>query len=176
LAEANPAAYLPDLASSVNNLGNRLSEVGRREEALVPAEEAVTINRGLAEANPAAYLPGLAVALGNLAIRLSKVGRRQDALVPAEEAMIIYRGLAEADPAVYLPELAMSLWAIGRICATCDIQLETGLAAAEEAVVLYTELALRLPSVFERPWRAAQSTRAELLDALGRADEAAKGR
>jgi hypothetical protein len=40
LAEAAPDAYLPDLASSLNNLAIRLSEVGRRAEALAPATEA----------------------------------------------------------------------------------------------------------------------------------------
>ena len=47
----------PDLASSLNNLSNRLGEAGRREEALTAIEEAVTIRRGLAEANMAAYGP-----------------------------------------------------------------------------------------------------------------------
>jgi hypothetical protein len=47
-----------------------LSEVGRREEALVSAEEAVSIYRRLAEANPAAYLPSLARVLNNLVDRL----------------------------------------------------------------------------------------------------------
>jgi hypothetical protein len=56
----------------LNNLGTFFSEVGRREEALAPAEEAVTIYRCLAEANPAAYLPDLAMSLaaqGNDAAR-----------------------------------------------------------------------------------------------------------
>ena len=176
LAEANPAAYLPDLAASWNNLGIRLSGVGRREEALAPAEEAVTIYRGLAEANPAAYLPDLAAALSNFGIRLSEVGRGEEALAPGEEAATVYRGLAEANPAAYRPDLAQSLWAVGWICATRDTQSVTGLAAVEEAVGIYAELARRTPSVFEPNWRAAQSTRAELLDGLGRAEDAAKVR
>ena len=45
LAQANPAAYLPNLASALNNLGIRLNAVGRREEALAPTEEAVAIRR-----------------------------------------------------------------------------------------------------------------------------------
>jgi hypothetical protein len=32
LVEGSPGAYLPDLASSLNNLSNRLSELGRREQ------------------------------------------------------------------------------------------------------------------------------------------------
>ena len=42
-------------AGTLNNLGVRLAEAGRREEALGPGQEAVTLYRQLAEANPAAY-------------------------------------------------------------------------------------------------------------------------
>ena len=54
LAEANPDAYLPSLAMSLNNLGVRLSEVGQRQAALAPAQEAANTYRQLAEANPSA--------------------------------------------------------------------------------------------------------------------------
>ncbi|MEZ5382633.1 MAG: tetratricopeptide repeat protein [Microthrixaceae bacterium] len=37
---------------SLNNLGNRLSELGRRTEALEPTQEAVTLYRELAADNP----------------------------------------------------------------------------------------------------------------------------
>ena len=49
---ARPDAFLPDLATSLNNQSNRLSELGRREEALAAIEEAVTIRRELAAAQP----------------------------------------------------------------------------------------------------------------------------
>lgn len=55
----------------------RLANVGRREQALAAAEEAVRICRGLAEANPDAYRPDLAASLTNLGIRLSELGRRE---------------------------------------------------------------------------------------------------
>ena len=79
LAAANPAAYTPNLATSLNNYANLLSEVGRRDEALAPAEEAVTLRRTLAAANPAAYTPNLATSLNNYANRLAEVGRRDEA-------------------------------------------------------------------------------------------------
>ena len=60
LTEANPAAYLPNLAMSLNNVSIHLGEVGRREEGLAAVEESVTIRRRLVKANPAAYLPDLA--------------------------------------------------------------------------------------------------------------------
>jgi tetratricopeptide (TPR) repeat protein len=75
-----------NLAASLDNLAIRLAELGRRDEALAPAEEAVVIRRRLAEANPDAYLPGLAGSLNNLGGRLSGKGRREQALASAEEA------------------------------------------------------------------------------------------
>ena len=47
------------LAASLNNLSNRLADLGRPAEALAAIEEAVGIRRSLAEANPAASLPEL---------------------------------------------------------------------------------------------------------------------
>jgi tetratricopeptide (TPR) repeat protein len=57
-----------------------LSGIGRRDDALTPTQEAVTIYRALAENNPAAYLPDLAMSLNNLGNRLSDIGRHDDAL------------------------------------------------------------------------------------------------
>jgi tetratricopeptide (TPR) repeat protein len=50
----------------VNNLASGLSRLGRREEALVQAEEAVRIRRQLAEVLPEVFLPDLARSLGVL--------------------------------------------------------------------------------------------------------------
>ncbi|MBR4426054.1 MAG: tetratricopeptide repeat protein, partial [Oscillospiraceae bacterium] len=60
LAEANPAAYEPDLAGSCNNLGILLRATNRLPEAAERHREALAIYRRLAEANPAAYEPDLA--------------------------------------------------------------------------------------------------------------------
>ena len=54
--------------------------LGRREEALIPAQEATEINRQLAQSNPAAFLPDLAMSLNNLGSILSELGRREEAL------------------------------------------------------------------------------------------------
>ncbi|ERH23106.1 tetratricopeptide repeat protein, partial [Actinomyces sp. oral taxon 172] len=109
LAEASPAAYTPDLATSLTNLANILSEVGERNEALEAAREAVRLRRVLAEASPAAYTPNLATSLTNLANILSEVGERNEALEAAREAVELYRGLAEASPQAYTLNLAMLL-------------------------------------------------------------------
>ena len=61
---------------SLNNLGNRLSGLGRRKEALAADEEAVKLARDLAEARPDAFTPDLAMSLNNLGNRLSEMGLR----------------------------------------------------------------------------------------------------
>ena len=52
LAKDRPDAFLPDLAMSLNNLGIRLSNLGRREDALKASQEAVDIYRALAKDRP----------------------------------------------------------------------------------------------------------------------------
>ena len=89
---------------SLNNLAIRLSNLGRRDEALPPVEEAVTAYRGLAEHNPA-YRPDLASALNNLAFRLAALGRRDEALPLVEEAATLYRRLAEEYPERFTDDL-----------------------------------------------------------------------
>jgi len=59
LAARNRDAWLPDLATSLNNLSVRLAEAGRREEGLAAIEQAVTIHRELAARNRDAWLPNL---------------------------------------------------------------------------------------------------------------------
>jgi tetratricopeptide (TPR) repeat protein len=99
---------LPDdlLAPLMGQLGIRLSELGRRDEALTPTQEATDLYRQLADTNPAAYLPDLAMSLNNLGARLSELGRRDEALTPTQEAVNIRRQLADTNPAAYLPDLA----------------------------------------------------------------------
>ena len=56
---------LNHLADRVGTLGVRLSDLGRREEALAASQEAVKIYRRLAATRPDDFLPGLALSLNN---------------------------------------------------------------------------------------------------------------
>src|SRR5690606_32290268 len=60
MADQEPDAYLPNLAASLNNLSNRLGELGRREEGLAAVQRAINVYERLAAANPDAHLPDLA--------------------------------------------------------------------------------------------------------------------
>jgi len=147
LTAANPDAYLPDLAASLNNLGIRLADAGQRQAALAPAREAADTYRQLTAANPDAYLPDLAASLNNLGIRLAETGQRQAALAPAREAADTYRQLAEANPDAYLPDLAMALNNLGIRLADAG-QRQAVLAPAREAADTYRQLAEANPDAY----------------------------
>jgi tetratricopeptide (TPR) repeat protein len=142
----DPIAYI-EAAVWLNNLANRLSDLGRREEALAAAEEAVRLNQALAEARPDAFIPDLALSLNNLANRLSDLGRREEALTAAEEAVRLYRALAEARPDAFIPDLGLSLTNLAIRLSDLG-RREEALAAAEEAVRLRRALAEVRPDSF----------------------------
>ena len=171
LVEANPAAYLPALASSLNNVSNRLGELGRRDEALEAITEAVDIYRRLAEANPAAYLPDLAMSLNNVSVRLGQQGRRDEALEAITEAVDIRRRLAEANPAAYLPDLASSL---NNVSVRLGEQgrRDEALEAITEAVDIYRRLAEANPAAYLPDLAMSLNNVSIRLGELGRRDEA----
>ena len=133
LAEAQPGAFLPNLAMSLHTLSNRLSDLRRRDDALAASQEAVTLYRALAEAQPGAFLPNLAMSLSSLSGRLFDVGRRSEALAASEEAVTLYRALAEDRPDAMLPNLAKSLAILAVSLASLNRQPEADAARAEAA-------------------------------------------
>jgi len=86
--ETSPSSDTDELSAAwLNNLGIRLGDLGRREEALEAAREAVEIYRSLAAERPDAFRPDLAMSLNNLGTFLSELGRREEALEAAREAV-----------------------------------------------------------------------------------------
>ena len=147
LAQDNPAAFLPDLAMSLNNLSTCQSATGDRGGALTSITEAVTHYQQLAQDNPAAFLPDLAMSLTNLSTCLSATGDRAGALASITEAVTHYRQLAQANPAAFLPNLALSLNNLSnRLGATGD--RAGALASITEAVTHYQQLAQANPAAF----------------------------
>ncbi|QCN94406.1 tetratricopeptide repeat protein [Azospirillum argentinense] len=147
LTEAAPACFLPDLATSLNNLSNRLSEAGDGAGALTAVEEAVAIRRKLADSTPERFLPDLASSLNNLSNRLSATGDGAGALTAIEEALELYRTLAEVNPARFLPDLASSLNNLSNHLSS-DGDGAGALTAIEDAVGLYRTLAEAAPARF----------------------------
>ena len=170
LAAANPAAYEPDLARSLNNLSNRLGEVGRRDEGLAAITEAVAVYRRLAAANPAAYEPDLAGSLNNLSNRLGEVGRREEGLAAITEAVAVYRRLAAAIPAAYEPDLAGSLNNLSVRLGEAG-RSDEGLAAVSEAVAMRRRLAAANPAAYEPDLAMSLNNLSNSLADVGQRDE-----
>ena len=168
-AETEPTV-LPDLATQLLEVASRLKDLGRRDDATGPTEEAVDIYRRLAEANPAAWEPDLAGSLNNLSNRLAEAGRRDEGLATAEEAVGIYRRLAEADPAAWEPDLATSLNNLSIRLAEAG-RRDEGLAAVEEAVGIRRRLAEAEPAVWEPDLATSLNNLSSRLAEAGRRDE-----
>lgn len=96
-------------AAILNDLSNRLGDVGDTQGALDAVKEAVDIRRRLAQQNPKRHAPFLALSLNNLAGRMQGNGDDKGALAIITEAVDIRRGLAQEDLARYAPDLAISL-------------------------------------------------------------------
>ncbi len=170
LSQSN-LAFLPNLASALNNLGYRYSELGRREEALQPTEEAEGIYRELSQSNPA-FLPDLSGALNNLGNCYSELGRREEALQLTEEAVRIRRELWELSQSnpVFLPNLEGALNNLGITYSELG-RREEALQPTEEAVGIYRELSQSNPAFL--PYLAmALNNMGILYSKLGRREEA----
>ncbi|MGW2720663.1 tetratricopeptide repeat protein [Streptomyces sp. NPDC001492] len=162
---------LPALAASLNNLANRLGELGRHEDGLAAIEEAVAAYRTLTRARPDTYFPHLAASLNNLANRLGDLGQHEDALPAIEEAVRIRRTLAQARPDAFLPDLAVSLNTLGNRLGDLG-QYEDALAAVEEGVAAYRSLAQARPDAFLPYLAASLNNLAILLGYFGRHEDA----
>ncbi|MEU6235428.1 tetratricopeptide repeat protein [Kitasatospora sp. NPDC047058] len=170
LVAADPGSYLPDLASALHDLAAYLSEVGRRDEALAPAQEAATTYRNLANTNPD-HVPDLAGSLNNLATCLAAVGRREEVLAPAQEAATIYRELARGSSNAHLPNLAMALNNLAAALSEVG-RSEEALAPAQEAAITYRNLARANPNAHLPNLAATLNNLAAHLSAVGRREEA----
>ena len=98
---------------SLNNLGGRLSALGRREDALAASEEAVDIRRHLAAADPSAFLPDLAGSLEQLDRRACSLPRPGRGARRTPRRRSRSNAAWPAGPTPLLPDLAASLNNLG---------------------------------------------------------------
>jgi tetratricopeptide (TPR) repeat protein len=131
LAKDNPAAYLSDVATTLNNLGLLYANTQRLEAAGQAFEEALKIRRELARDNPAAYLPDVAMTLNNLGNLYADTQRLEAAGQAYEEALKIRRELAKDNPAAYLDDVAMTLNNLRIFCEQAGKMAEAGEMAQE---------------------------------------------
>ncbi len=82
---------------SLNNLGLTLADLGQRDEALSPTQEATDIYRRFAEAYPAVFLPALYGSLRLLEYILTASERREEAQEIKRELENIRQKFAELE-------------------------------------------------------------------------------
>jgi hypothetical protein len=100
LAATRPDAFLPDLATSLNNLATFLSNLGQREAALAAAQEAVAILSPFFLALPSAFAQWMATMVGNYLKYAEQSQREPDAalLVPISEKFEALQSLTGGEP------------------------------------------------------------------------------
>ncbi len=162
---------LGHLAASLDTLSIRLSDLGRREEALAASQEAIEIRRELARTRRDAFLPDLATSLNNTGAMLFGLGHREEALAASQEAIEIRRELARTRPDAFLPDLAVSLNNVGLRLSDLG-RREEALAASHEAVALYRGLARTRPDAFLPDLAEGLNNSGVMLSGLGRRAEA----
>jgi tetratricopeptide (TPR) repeat protein len=171
LAADNPDGYRHACASALDKLTTVLGELGRHNEAMVPAVDAVVTWRVLAADARAAHRAGLGGALGALASCLGRLGRIDEALELAEESVAVFRGLGAGSPATYQAELAAGLASAGRLLAELARHRE-GAAVGTEAVSIYRGLAEDEPAAYQAGLASSLHHLGTCLFRLGRQREA----
>ncbi|KZO90431.1 TPR-like protein [Calocera viscosa TUFC12733] len=164
-------SYPRDLVAALNTLSGRLSDVGRREEALSAIQRAVQLCRDSAPSNPqvstslqatsletpSVHLSSvghyeeaslLATSLENLSLRLSSVGQYEEAMRAIEEALTVKGTLAQPSTLTELKNqsddfhnLADSLSDLGRHT--------EALAEINKSVAIRRKLVKSKPGVYE---------------------------
>ena len=158
-------------SGQLNNLSNRLSGLGLREEALAAVREAVDLHRRLAAGRPDAFRPDLAMSLNNLSNHLSGLGLREEALAAVREAVDLRRGLAADRPDAFRPDLATSLNNLSVHLSGLGLR-EEALAAVREAVDILRGLAADRPDAFRPDLAMSLNNLSNHLSELGLREEA----
>jgi tetratricopeptide (TPR) repeat protein len=115
LLGAHPRAYRHIFALTSNNLGKRLGEAGRLDEAVPPLQDAVRTYRSLAAEDRALFLIDLATSLNNVAAALHNLEDEEHARAPADESVVLCRELVSRDSVAntrYLIAALNTQWAV----------------------------------------------------------------
>lgn len=102
-----------DVGSVLLDYARRLTEAGRREEALAALDESIQIGNKHIQDKPLRYAPNMAAALLTKAHLLADLNRVEEALSSVTGAVDIFRTLAPTDPERFEPVLFAALTSLG---------------------------------------------------------------
>ncbi|MBP2326239.1 tetratricopeptide (TPR) repeat protein [Kibdelosporangium banguiense] len=173
--EAGPRAF-PHLGVALNNLGFRLSDLHRGEQALQATEQAVEIARLIAETVPETFTTPYAVTLSNLAYDLNRAKRHAEASAAAHQAAEILAKNPEAPD-----QLALALWNEG-IARRGLNEPEAAIALLRRSTGIFAELTAAEPTAHLPELVRVRTDLARMLSRSGQhaqawpeADEAVRG-
>lgn len=129
------------------DLGYRMINAGRFEEAIRAGAEAAQIYRRLAVRDPDTFRPLLAQVLNEQATALGQWGRSAHSLRVNSESLEIYRRLAAADPGTYEDDLARSLNNRSHILTDMGRHREA-VAASAQSVKIRRRMTAKDPAAF----------------------------
>ena len=144
----NPEAYKPDIATTLNNLGNLLSDSNDFKQARLYYMEALQIYLELAEKDPVACLPSVATVLNNLGNLFSNTNEHEQAQACYEKTLQIYRELVEQNLEVYKPNVATTLSNLGNSLKNTN-EYEQAQACYEEALQIRRDLLKYDPEAYK---------------------------
>lgn len=102
-----------DVGSVLLDYARRLTEAGRREEALAALNESIAIGNKHIQEKPLRYAPNMAAALLTRAHLLADLNRVDEALSSVTGAVDIFRTLTPTDPDRFEPVLFAALTSLG---------------------------------------------------------------
>ncbi len=109
LAQSNSQTFLPDVATTLNNLAVLHSDKNELEKAEEEYVEALGIYSTLPKGNSETFLPDVAMTLNNLANLHCVKNELEKAEEEYAEALGIYSTLPKGNPEAFLPDVAMTL-------------------------------------------------------------------
>ncbi|MDX3866433.1 tetratricopeptide repeat protein [Streptomyces europaeiscabiei] len=153
-------------ALALHNHGDGLQQVGRFTEAIDDHARAAAFFAGVGDSHHQA------MALSSLAAAYSGAEHDDEAADVSHQAVKIRRQLVETAPVVNAPELARTLCLAAWVRRNGQLDLPWALLAAEEGARIYRDLAAGAPTVFNPQFKMALELQADLLDRLGRTQQA----
>jgi len=159
-------------AADLRGLAVYSSRLGKVDDAVNFAQQALQIFQQLCQKNRIQFEPGYASSLNNYANRLADLGRNDEAAGYAQQALAIYERLAQQRPERFEPDYAGSLNNYANRLSDL-VRNDEAAGYAQQALAIYERLAQQRPDRFEPDYALSLSNYASHLMDLGRNEEAA---